>query len=58
MGGDADKAAGRIKEAAGGVTNDKDLESEGKAQQAAGNVKKVGEKLMDKADDLGETIKK
>ncbi len=57
MGGEADKAAGRIKEAAGDLTDDKDLKDEGQTQQAAGDVKNVGEKLKDKADDLGDKIK-
>ncbi len=57
MGGEADKVAGRVKEAAGDLTDDKDLKSEGKTQQAAGDVKNVGEKIKDKADDLGDKIK-
>ncbi len=57
MGGEADKFAGRVKEAAGDLTDDKDLKGEGKTQQAAGDVKNVGEKLKDKADELGDKIK-
>ena len=39
-----DQAKGRVKEAAGDLTNDKDLEREGKVERASGKVKeKVGE---------------
>ena len=57
MGGDADKVAGRVKEAAGDLTDNDDLKSEGATQQAAGNVKDVGQKIKDKADELGDKIK-
>ncbi|MDQ6846176.1 MAG: CsbD family protein [Candidatus Dormibacteraeota bacterium] len=57
MGGEADKFAGRVKEAAGDVTDDDELKGEGQTQQAAGDVKNVGDKLKDKADELGEKIK-
>jgi uncharacterized protein YjbJ (UPF0337 family) len=57
MGGEADKVAGRVKEAAGDLTDDADLKSEGQTQQTAGDVKNVGEKVKDKADELGDKIK-
>ena len=39
-----DDAKGRVKEAAGDLTDDKDLKREGKVDQATGKVKdKVGE---------------
>lgn len=42
--GAGDKAKGNIKEAAGDLTGDKDLEREGKVDQASGTVKdKVGD---------------
>jgi uncharacterized protein YjbJ (UPF0337 family) len=44
MGEKSDQAKGRIKEAAGNLTGDKDLEREGKADRKGGEVKeKVGE---------------
>ena len=62
MGGEVDKATGRIKEAAGDLTDDKDLKAKGKAQNAAGNVKdagsKVGEKVQAAADNMGERLKR
>jgi uncharacterized protein YjbJ (UPF0337 family) len=62
MGGEVDKATGRIKEAAGDLTDDKELKGKGKAQQAAGDVKdagsKVGDKVQDAANDVGERLKR
>jgi len=46
-----DEAKGRVKEAAGDLTGDKDLKNEGKVDQAAGSVKdKVGD-VADKVKD-------
>lgn len=56
MGEKADQAKGRMKEAAGDLTGDKDLEREGKADRAGGKIKeKAGEavdKVKDKVNDL------
>lgn len=46
----ADDAKGRIKEAAGDLTNDDDLKREGQVDQATGKVK-------DKIDDAADAIK-
>lgn len=52
MGENADKLKGHIKEAAGDLTGDKDLENEGKVDKASGKVKeKVGE-AADKVKDI------
>ena len=48
--GAGDKAKGNIKEAAGDLTGDKDLEREGKVDQASGTVK-------DKVGDAGDAAK-
>jgi uncharacterized protein YjbJ (UPF0337 family) len=62
MGGEVDKATGRIKEAAGDLTDDKELKSKGKGQKAAGDVKdagsKVGDKVQDAADNMAERLKR
>jgi uncharacterized protein YjbJ (UPF0337 family) len=62
MGGEVDKATGRIKEAAGDLTDDKELKGKGKVQQAAGDVKdagsKVGDKVQGAADSMGERLKR
>ena len=61
MGGEVDKAAGRVKEAAGDLTGDKDLKGEGAVQQGAGHIKdagaKLGDKVKDVADAAGDKIK-
>ncbi len=57
MGGDSDKFAGKVKEAAGDITGDQDLKAEGEKQQVVGDVKNAGEKVKDKAEELGEKIK-
>lgn len=47
MAGTIDKAKGRIKEAAGALTDDPALKREGKLDQAAGSVKEGFEKAVD-----------
>ncbi|HEV7483004.1 MAG TPA: CsbD family protein [Solirubrobacterales bacterium] len=47
----ADDAKGRVKEAAGDLTGDKDLKREGKVDQAGGAVKDGVEKVTDKVKD-------
>jgi len=42
-----DKAKGRIKEAAGSLTGDKDTKSEGRADQRRGNFKEKKGNLKD-----------
>jgi uncharacterized protein YjbJ (UPF0337 family) len=51
-----DQAKGRIKEAAGTLTGDDELKREGKADQAAGDVKEFVEDLADKAEDLVDKV--
>jgi uncharacterized protein YjbJ (UPF0337 family) len=48
--GDFDDAKGRLKEAAGALTDDDSLKNEGKVDQAAGTVK-------DKIGDAADTVK-
>jgi uncharacterized protein YjbJ (UPF0337 family) len=43
-----DEAAGRVKEAAGSLTGDKDLKNEGKIDQAKSSVKDGVDKVADK----------
>lgn len=43
----AETAKGKAKDTVGRLTGDKDLESEGKADQAAGHLKQAGEKVKD-----------
>lgn len=46
--GKSDELKGRVKEAAGALSGDKQLKREGKADQAAGKVKQQVEKVVDK----------
>ena len=43
----AEKAGGKGKEAAGAATGDESLRAEGQADQAMGDLKQAGEKVMD-----------
>ena len=51
MGGEVDKMKGRVKQAAGDLTNNKHLKAEGKIDVARGTVK-------DKIDQAANAIKK
>ena len=46
-----DEAEGRIKEAAGDLTGDKDLQREGKVDQGSGKAKDAIDNVSDKAKD-------
>lgn len=50
MSNSSDKIAGKAKEVAGKVTGNDELEAEGKAQHAKGEVK-------EKAENVGDTVK-
>ena len=43
----ADEVKGKVKEATGQVTDDEDLEAEGKGEQVKGNLKQGFEKAKD-----------
>ncbi len=49
--GKSDEAKGRIKEAAGVLTDNDKLKREGKADQVAGKVKQKAQKVVDKVKD-------
>ncbi|HEX7449614.1 MAG TPA: CsbD family protein [Pirellulales bacterium] len=51
MSGKADEMKGRVKEAAGAMTDDDQLRREGKVDQTTGKVKQTAEKVIDKAKD-------
>ncbi len=57
MGDKTDQIKGRAKEAAGDLTDDKDLKREGQADRVAGEAKeKVGD-VKDKATDAVDKVK-
>jgi uncharacterized protein YjbJ (UPF0337 family) len=47
-----DDLKGRVKEAAGDLTGDKDLQREGQVDQAAGKAKDVVDDVAEKAKDV------
>jgi len=53
----ADDLKGRVKEAAGDLTDNEDLEREGKADRAAGKAKEMLEDAKDKVDDAIDAVK-
>jgi len=48
MAGETDEAKGRIKEAAGDLTGDRELKNEGKADRVGGKVKDAVDDVKDK----------
>lgn len=52
-----DNLKGRVKEAAGDLTDNDDLKREGKADQATGRVKEGIDKAADKARDAVDAVK-
>jgi len=57
MSGEADKASGRIKQAAGDLTDNDELKNEGKSDEAAGKAKGFVDDVKDKANDAIDKIK-
>ena len=53
MSGETDEMKGRVKEAAGDLTDDKSLKNEGKVDRASGSVK---DKVGDAADKVKDTV--
>jgi uncharacterized protein YjbJ (UPF0337 family) len=51
-GGTLDDAKGRVKEAAGDLTDDHSLKNEGKVDRATGTVKDAVEDVSDKVKDV------
>ena len=51
MSGKGDEIKGRVKEAAGALTDDEKMKREGKLDQAAGKTKQAAEKAVDKVRD-------
>jgi uncharacterized protein YjbJ (UPF0337 family) len=57
MSGAADKASGRIKQAAGDLTGNDDLKNEGRKDEAAGKVKDAADTVKDKFNDAVDKLK-
>lgn len=54
----SDQAKGKLKEAAGVLTDDDKLKNEGKRDQLVGDAKNVVQDVADKAEDVIDSIKK
>lgn len=52
-----DQVKGKIKQAVGDLTGDKGLKREGKADEKAGDLKRVVEDAKDKIEDLVDSAK-
>ncbi len=57
MGENIDQAKGRVKQAAGDLTDDKDLKREGQADEAGGKAKGAANDAKDKAGDAVDAVK-
>ena len=57
MGSSADDAKGRVKEAAGDLTGNRDLKNEGKTDQAGAKVKEFAENAKDKVSGVVDSAK-
>jgi uncharacterized protein YjbJ (UPF0337 family) len=57
LGENLDKAKGRVKQAAGDLTDDEGLRREGKADELAGKVKGAVDTMRDKAEDALDKVK-
>ena len=53
----SEQLGGKVKEGLGKLTDDKELQAEGKADQASGKLGDLAESAKDKAEQLGEDIK-
>jgi uncharacterized protein YjbJ (UPF0337 family) len=58
MSGKAEEMKGRVKEAAGAVTDNDKLRREGKIDEAAGKVKQAAEKATDKVKEIAKNVNK
>jgi uncharacterized protein YjbJ (UPF0337 family) len=56
--GKADEVKGRVKEAAGALTDDERLRREGQMDQAGGKLKQAKDKLEDAVDDAADAAGK
>jgi uncharacterized protein YjbJ (UPF0337 family) len=57
MDNDLDQAKGRVKQAVGDLTDNKDLKKQGKADENAGKAKEFLEKAKDKGEGLIDNVK-
>ena len=56
MSGKKDELKGRVKEAAGALTDNDRLRREGKIDQAAGKIKQAGKKVVEKVQEAAKEV--
>ncbi|AHD23066.1 MULTISPECIES: CsbD family protein [Rhodococcus] len=54
----AEEAGGKIKENTGQATGDRDLEAEGRGDQASSGLKQAGDKVSDAVENVKDAFKK
>lgn len=52
----AEEIIGKIKEKAGDLTGNRDLEAEGQVDQVSGNLTQAGDSVQDTVSDLGKKL--
>ncbi len=57
MSGELDRATGRIKQAAGDLTDNDELTREGEKDEAAGKAKSKVDEVKDKVDDVIDDVR-
>jgi uncharacterized protein YjbJ (UPF0337 family) len=57
MSGETDKITGRLKQAAGDLTDDKDMRNEGRKDEAVGDVKNTVDKAKDAINDAVDSVR-
>ena len=57
MSGEFDQAKGRVKQAAGDLTDDDELRREGKTDEASGKVKETLDDAKDKLEDTVDKVR-
>ena len=57
MSGEFDQAKGRVKQAAGDLTDDDEMRREGEADESAGKVKEKLDDAKDKLDDAVDKVR-
>ena len=57
MSGEKDKLTGRVKQAAGDLTDNDDLKNEGRKDETAGKVKDTVDKAKDKENDVVDDVR-
>jgi len=57
MAGEFDQTKGRVKEAAGDLTDNDDLKTEGKVDKTSGKLKDAVDTVKDKVDDAIDSVR-